>query len=630
MAADAAAVSSKIATEINNLGAKAATSYLNIVDFARVGLIINNNHAVSAWNEHSGYEVDTIVSWDGRYYKCIAAVEAAVEPAENDDPGTDTDSWAMQHPQLTDLPPNTYYAIKSDCTLHNIPGETFLVDTVNGDANGQTGCFINMSPRGVNASAQTYNACLFVTSNNMYFALKGTTGKLTWRTVLDGGGGGGGGGGTTGDATLPVRKPDYNNFRKIVLLGDSIVHGQESSDHNWSGDIIINDEDVVLPFDAAWKNDKAYTKATTDKHDDVVMDSGNLYHCILDVAAGAGAPHVNATNWAKIDEWDSTGGTDYPVGTYIKYGPGAYYRSNSSSGSSLTPPTEDGNWVALAVGHNDNANYIGNHRRSTGAKSWAALFKNYIETSYVQNAGYRIHVPFLTVVNNGLPAWGTKGLVVNLDNLIPDDTTMAIVCIGINDRNFPTSDIRKWYEDLFDALAQKNITTIALSPTEPYADIFTNYYGYSLATINAVLEDVCLQKGVRYVNLYSELNAAIAMSHINDTLTLTGSDIPDMPPGSDWDNTAAYKKDRYVKYNNATYHCISDVSAAAAGSTNTAPDVDAALENPHWERALRDERSYYYGVNTKAPNTLGAIDNVHPSDIGHKTIFGIICKELNF
>ena len=353
------------------------------------------------------------------------------------------------------------------------------------------------------------------------------------------------------DVTLDIRQ----NGGKIVLLGDSIVHGSGSTDHNSDGDVIIAEEDIILPFpDGTWSSESLYALNAYVKYE------GNYYKCQSAVSTEkAAAPDEDSAHWQVIPDWNS--GSTYAVNDSVKYASKLYEcKSAVVTATDVAPDTDQTHWQWKMLGDKRNIDYYGDKHRSTGVCSWGALFKNYVEMNYrfMLNDGGQLvpaEKPRISVVNNGIPSWDLHGITVNIDNLIPTGTKMVIVCAGINDRNSDATTIKQYYRELFDALNEKGVTTIALSPTDTYYDIYSQRYGISMARINTALETVCREKNVTYVNLFSELNAAITMS--------------------------------------------------------------------------ANDRSDYYSIVGYGKNK-GQVDNVHPSDLGHRMIFGIVCKALNF
>ena len=643
----------------------ALISNVNLVNSNNLDSLLNGS-AIPEWSSSNTYSVGDYVyrtlTVNGTQskvrYRCKTAVETATNkyPTVNSgDSNGDATHW--RRAALSDLPTNRFYAVQSNCCLDNMPKQ----DSPTSDTDvGKGGFFVNMAP----FSAGYYNGCFYITNETdpaLFYALKSTGATLNWQSVGGSDSSGGSGSSSTEDDITLSFRSGTPNYGKLVILGDSITHGYVSSDNNKAGGLIISNAAIAANIqgtslegngdysgdkhrstgEKSWagrfkkyietnyrftKSVKDWSSAKTYAVGDYVKHLSKYYSCISAVnPASADQPQNDTSHWSEAPAWADTGtytagtivsytfplesrvvyyastaeipevpdwssGTDYVAWHHVKHNAGAgykFYKCIADISSSVTAPNSDSpHWqeidvkpyldrkrwrqfskvvwsasgtydIGIIVKYPDNdkgkfyeciseVNTASATVPGSDSIHWKQV--NATDTSLVMAPNPRI-----TVIDNAIPSWGTFGIARNINDLVPNDTTMVIVCIGINDRNNDIGTLKTNYGSLIDGIRGRGVNDIVmLSPPETCFDMTSIPYGSAMARVNTALEQVCIEKGVKYVNLYSEYNAAIAMSGTN-------------------------------------------------------------------------EREDFFGTTKD-----GIVDNVHPSDLGHKVIFGIVCKALNF
>ena len=320
------------------------------------------------WVKTNNYSVDAMVSKSvggvGTFFKCIQAITGS---STNQNPENDPTHWEKQaQPSVTllDLPANKFFAVQETCGIHNMPEETFSVDTVNGDANGVTGSYICFDPL-FNANG-LYKICLFITDTYIYYAFKGAGGnRVVWNKATNDALGGQG-------ATLPLRSEATEGT--IVLLGDSICHGVGSTGNNNNGQVIVPEDDMVFPFSSGlWGSKFKYAaddyvyfgnryyqcieaidavpkwdKAGIYNLDMLVTHNTEYYYCKKEVFKPLDtAPSADTEHWSTVPDWDSTAA--YAINNYVKYS-NNYYKCKAAVSEGTTnpnPASDNTHWTLV-------------------------------------------------------------------------------------------------------------------------------------------------------------------------------------------------------------------------------------------------------------------------------------------
>lgn len=145
------------------------------------------------------------------------------------------------------------------------------------------------------------------------------------------------------------------------------------------------------------------------------------------------------TNYIKISDFVKTIGLKtnkiYIVGDSIAAGIGGSNFNGSLAGD--TPVEQTSGELILYTP------YRGSFYRNTTGVCWANMLKQYLESKY----------SYTTVVNNGCSGINTNVVDAYFDTLLPNDATMAIFYVGMNDR----SETRVIYEQRLKSLLRKII-----------------------------------------------------------------------------------------------------------------------------------------------------------------------------
>ena len=457
--------------------------------------------------------------------------------------------------------------------------------------------------------------------------------------------GGGGSAATVGSATLPVRYGSSDPPKKIVLLGDSIVEGVGSSDYSRTGDIIIRSGDISKPLDDSNAN---YTE--TQKRSTGVKSWGALFKQYIE------STYCNYANNAETGKREPV---SPPNVTVIDNGISGWGVKGITANLTRTATT----WSNIS-GYRF-ADYVKYNGATYRCKLDIKAIRNWVEGNtcntgdrvLYEDEYYECQRESVTSTPSGVSEdWSVSGVYsdpsvdtdhweeITLDGdkkwlLLPQNTDLAIVCAGINDRGYNEDQIYDSYIELFDALSKEKVSVIALSPI----DVNGGQFITSPGRINTALERACEYSNVPYVNLYGEFNSVLTA----DSIYIR-----------EWEYDEAYNLGDTVRYNHDYYNCIEDVNSNEAlrwvankpysvGDDvisgyqwyRCTSDITSATEpsgdNTHWDKVTPvSDTSHWQACTPEQTAELARhdyySDALHPNDRGHKAIFNIVCKLLNF
>jgi lysophospholipase L1-like esterase len=137
------------------------------------------------------------------------------------------------------------------------------------------------------------------------------------------------------------------------------------------------------------------------------------------------------------------------------------------------------------------------------------------------------------VKNRGISGDITFGVLARLDEVLSAKPKKLFVMIGVNDiaRNVPDAVILNNYRRLIDRVQSESPKTQlvmqSVLPTNDQFKPFKNHYGKDdhIRAVNAGLRQLCTERGVGFVDLYSQfLDAAgrLDKQYTNDGLHLNG------------------------------------------------------------------------------------------------------------
>lgn len=137
------------------------------------------------------------------------------------------------------------------------------------------------------------------------------------------------------------------------------------------------------------------------------------------------------------------------------------------------------------------------------------------------------------VKNRGISGDITFGVLARLDEVLSAKPKKLFVMIGVNDiaRNIPDTVILKNYRRLIDRVQSESPKTQlvmqSVLPTNDQFKPFKNHYGKDdhIRAVNAGLRQLCTERGVGFVDLYSQfLDSAgrLDKQYTNDGLHLNG------------------------------------------------------------------------------------------------------------
>lgn len=137
------------------------------------------------------------------------------------------------------------------------------------------------------------------------------------------------------------------------------------------------------------------------------------------------------------------------------------------------------------------------------------------------------------VKNRGISGDITFGVLARLDEVLSAKPKKLFVMIGVNDiaRNIPDAVILNNYRRLIDRVQSESPKTKlvmqSVLPTNDQFKPFKNHYGKDdhIRAVNAGLRQLCTERGVGFVDLYSQfLDAAgrLDKQYTNDGLHLNG------------------------------------------------------------------------------------------------------------
>ncbi len=154
----------------------------------------------------------------------------------------------------------------------------------------------------------------------------------------------------------------------------------------------------------------------------------------------------------------------------------------------------------------------------------------FLGNSITEGGNWSELFPDKKVLNRGIGGDMTAGVLARMDEIVRHEPSKLFICIGTNDLGFGLENevIISNYSAIVEAVKKSSpATKIYVQAVLPVGNSFIfPHRNYKIPPLNALIEKMCSETGVTFINIYDAFTDAtgyLNSQYTNDQLHLTGA-----------------------------------------------------------------------------------------------------------